>query len=216
MDSAIEPNSQMLALLLAAYQPCANFGTCREAKWDPARGHIPRGFLGATGDLRDVEVVMVVSEPGQPHLDEAYDPALSPRELLMCGLRHTYSCLKDSKDLFHKNVRGFMQRLWPDLDFDEELRHVWLTEGRLCSIEKEIGSTRDTICATTFLKKQLELLAHASVVAFGRKAQFYLRGLNVAHIEATALAPPAANSSSARLSWNQAITRIEDRRPRKA
>lgn len=62
----IHPNPQLLALLLEAYRPCQNFGICREAKWSPADGHIPRGFLGATGELSEVEVVMVFSEPGHP------------------------------------------------------------------------------------------------------------------------------------------------------
>jgi hypothetical protein len=44
-------------------------------------------------------------------------------------------------DLFHRNVRWFLHELFPGLSFDEQLRRVWLTEGRLCSIAKEIGSS---------------------------------------------------------------------------
>lgn len=155
---------------------------------------------------------MVFSEPGHPHHNEHYDPDVAPTALLEAGLRHVYDCFKNSTDLFHRNVRWFMSQLYPDLTFDQQLRKVWLTEGRLCSIDVEIGSTRDRTCASTYLSRQISLLNNASVVAFGGKAKSYLGGLRLSAIEAYALAPPGANHSPAKPSWEAAIARIEARR----
>ena len=70
--------ASFFAALLEAYRPCQYLGTCREAIWNPKRGHIPRGFLGATAKLSDVEVVMVFAEFSHPHGNETYDPGHSP------------------------------------------------------------------------------------------------------------------------------------------
>jgi len=206
------PNAQIVSALLQAYQPCPNFGICREAQWRPELGHIPRGFLGATGELSEVEVVMVFSEPGHPHDQEQYNSDHAPHELLSGCVNHAYSCFRDGKDQFHRNARWFIDQLFPDLEFDQQLKKIWLTEGRLCSISNEIGSTTDRTCASAFLAPQLDLFPNATVVAFGRKAQRYLRGLNVDCIDAYALAPPGANHRPARPSWEGAIDQIKARR----
>ena len=206
---AQNPNSELFNVLLNAYRPCRHFGICREAVWDPKCGHIPRGFLGATAQLSDVEVVMVFAEPGRPHEDESYDPGDSPARLLDRGLRHTYDCYRNGTDLFHRNVRWFLSELYPDSTFDEQLQRAWLTEGRLCSISEETGSMRDVTCAQQYLVRQIELLPNATVVAFGRKARYYLKRLQVEHVHAYALAPPGANHRPARPSWEEAIARIK-------
>ena len=189
-----------------------NFGKCREAKWDPQRGHVPRGFLGSTGEPEEVEVVMVFSEPGNPHDGESYDAGLRPQCLLRSAMQHTYNCFHSHTDLFHKNARWFMSELYPELTFDQQLRHVWLTEGRLCSIEKESGSTTDRTCASHYLAQQIKVLPNATVVAFGWKAKRYLSGICVAFIPAYALSPPGANHKPARPSWQAAIEKIKARR----
>lgn len=206
------PCSQLLEILLPAYEPCANFGKCREAKWNPATGQIPRGFLGATGLPEDVEVVMIFSQPGDPHDNEYYAPKLTQFNLMLGGLNHTYECFAEKKDKFHENVRWFIDELYPACSFDEQLRHVWLTEGRLCSFENEISTTTDRTCAREFLSRQLDLFPEAEVVAFGRKAQGYLDALRVGYIEAYSLAPPGANHKPARPSWEAAIRKIQMRR----
>jgi hypothetical protein len=194
-----------------AYAPCSNFGSCRQAQWAPERGQIPRGFIGATGSLDDVEVVMIFAEPGHPHADEKHD-ATDAKGLLLSGMRHVYQCYKERTDPFHANVRWFMAQLYPDLTFDQQLRHIWLTEGRLCSVDVEIGGFRDKTCASHYLVRQLSLLPNATVVAFGGKAQGYLRGLNVNRIDAYAMAPPGCNHTPARPSWNAAIEAIQEKR----
>lgn len=206
------PNDRLLSVMLDAYQPCANFGRCIEARWVPERGHVPRGFLGATGTPADVEVVMVFSEPGRPLVGEGHDSAFAPLGLLRSAMQHTYNCYKSDIDQFHRNVRWFLSQLWPNLTFDEQLGRVWLTEGRLCSINDEIGSTTDRTCAEHYLVQQMRALPQATVVAFGRKAQRYLHGIGIDFVSAFALSPPGANFGGARPSWEAAIERIRARR----
>ena len=206
------PTDPLKSLLLKAYEPCRFFGQCREAQWEPHSGHIPRGYVGATGTAENVEVVMVFSEPGHPHDDESYDASLGLDHLMAACTDHAYECFKHRTDLFHRNARWFISQLYPDMTFNEQLRRVWLTEGRLCSIDIEIGKTTDRTCASNYLVQQIKLLPNATVVAFGGKAKHYLRGLGVDFIGAYALAPPGANHRPARPSWKAAIAEIEQRR----
>jgi hypothetical protein len=39
-------------------------------RWLPGTGHVPRGFFGATGEVSEVELVLVTPEPGDPHGEE--------------------------------------------------------------------------------------------------------------------------------------------------
>lgn len=208
----IRPNAQLLALLLEAYRPCQNFGICREAKWSPADGHIPRGFLGATGELSEVEVVMVLSEPGHPYPGDWHDPDLDAFGILDSGLRQTYECFENGVDLFHRNARWFVSQLYPDLSFDDQLKLIWIAEGRLCSIDAEIGATKDKTCAAHYLTRQLGMLPNATVVAFGNKAKYYMQGISANWMGAYALAPPGANHKPARPSWEAVIAEVKARR----
>ena len=67
-------------------------------------------------------------------------------------------------------------------------------------------------CARHYLAQQLDMLPNATVVAFGGKAQHYVKHLRVEHLAAYALAPPGANHKPARPSWERVITTIEERR----
>ena len=201
-------NPQLATVLVDAYRPCQHIRACKQAVWCPEHGHVPRGFLGASGNLSDVKVVMVFAEPGHPHSDEQYNPSHPPGQLLKSGLQHVHRSFRNGTNLFHRNVHWFLSELFPDLDFDDQLRHAWLTEGRLCSIEKETGNIRDPRCAKHYLRQQLKLLPHAIVVGFGRKAQYYLRQAGIKHEKAYALSPPGANHKPARPSWERAIAKI--------
>jgi hypothetical protein len=207
----VTPTSALKSLLLETYNPCRHLGQCREARWEPNAGHIPRGYLGAIGAEEEVEVIMVFSEPGHPQRDETYDDTIEAAELMSACTSYAYQSFKHGTDLFHRNVRWFISEVYPDMTFDDQLRRVWLTEGRLCSIEIEIGRTRDKTCAENYLVRQINLLPNATVVAFGRKAEHYLKGLSVSYLYAYALAPPGANHLPARPSWEAAITEIRRR-----
>ena len=206
------PNAALIDVLQDAYAPCCNFGVCREARWHPSEGHIPRGFLGATGDLSDVELIMLFAEPGKPHTEERYDANASPAALLDASVEHTYKCFSTGTDRCHQNATWFLQQLYPALSFDEQLQHVWMTEGRLCSIANEIGRTRDRTCAKHYLARQIDLLPNAMTVAFGGKAHHYMQGVNARWIKAFALSPLGANQKRAKPSWTEAIAQIKARR----
>jgi hypothetical protein len=207
------PNEKLIAVMREAYA-CQHFGSCRQAIFDPAKGHVPRGFLGATRALSDVRAIFVLAEPGHPHHDEKYTEAGSAEKLLSEAIFHTYKSYRYGTDVFHRNMRWVMDELWPGA-FDEQLAHVWITEGRLCSIDTEIGAFNDKLCAPTYLGRQIALMPSAAIVLFGGKARQRVVGLRELEgrtvIEARALAPPGANQKMSRPSWQQAIETIRSR-----
>lgn len=210
------PNEELVGSLRQAYSPCPNLCMCSGATWKPAAGHVPRGFLGALGDLEEVEVIMVFAEPGHPHDDESYDPEASGEDILMQTVAHTLRSVRDGRDLFHRNIRWFLDRLYPRQTLDTQLRRAWLTESRLCSIPQETGGRTDRICATRYLAEQVRLMPQATVIAFGAKAAHSMRDLPCNWISAYSLAPPGANHRPARPSWEAAIAVIEAKRREKA
>jgi len=172
-------------------------------------GQVPRGFLGGTGPVEDVVVVMVFAEPGHPHPHEGeVYPESGGEATMLAALEHADRCHRETSTQFHKNVRAFLDMALPDMTFDEQLKRAWLTEGRLCSIEDEIGDARDGTCAEVHLARQLDLLPNAVVLGFGGKAKRYLKRLGVDHLECWALAPPGCNRKEARKSWEVAAAEI--------
>lgn len=203
--NGLRPFPELQQVMLRTVAPCGNLGTCPEARWAPSEGHIPRGYVGALGSASDVKLVLVFAEPGNPHHGERYDGTLAPADLIIAPIRHAYGAFRDGKDLFHRNVRWFLDQVFPAQTFDQQLSHTWLTEGRLCSFAEELGGKRDKLCARTFLAAQLNLLPNAFVVAAGGKAAEYLRCLNVPFQACHAFAPPGANQTAAKPSWDKAI-----------
>ena len=173
-------------------------GSCPQSTWVPKSGHIPRGFLGATGTLQDVQLVMVLAEPGTPQPQERYRADVQHKEDLLRStvdfVHDCYRCARPSDDPWdgsylnsvHHNARWFLQRLYPELTFEQQLRHVWITESRLCSLQKSSESATKAVyrsCEETYLAKQLAVLRHAHVVAFGpTKAQKSMERLGVATV----------------------------------
>ena len=87
---------ELLKIIEPAYAPCAHFtGACRTLRWDPGRGHIPRGFLGATGRLEDVKLVLVFAEPGDPPVEQC--------ETMLTAWDYTYQCMRNGKDLCNRS-----------------------------------------------------------------------------------------------------------------
>ena len=75
-------------------------------RWNPPAGHVPRGFLGAAGDLSEVELVLVFAEPGDPHFGECHTGLKSAYDYATYGFG-------TGKDLFHRNVRHILDLCWP-------------------------------------------------------------------------------------------------------
>ena len=222
----IYPNDELIEILAEAYNPrCPHIeshgGQCPDSKWEPETGHIPRGFLGATGTVKDVQVVMVLAEPGRPQDCERYEDGLDPVEVVKRSVQFVYDCYRRKRDHIHCYTRQFLDRLYPELSFEQQLKHVWITETRLCSLEtpgEQVPRRYYEFCEDKYLARQLELLSHATIIAFGtQKAQPSVRRiakrvrLHTPPIEAHALAP--RNRRAARESWERALRSVPKRAP---
>lgn len=203
-----QPHAALLEVLRPAY-PCEGFqGTCPGMRWEPQGGHIPRGFLGATGRLEEVELVMVLAEPG--------DPSPGDHTTLEEALAHARWAFREGTGQFHVNARYLLDRCWPGLSFEAQLRRVWITESVLCSAEVSTGpvpKTAEQACGNRFLRQQLAALPGALVVAFGTKAANRLRRLGIPAVEqAFALGKPGCFQARARPSWDRIAALLADRR----
>ena len=195
---------EMTEILLPAFKPCQHFsGQCAAMKWAPDIGHAPRGFCGATGSIQEVELVLVVAEPGDPH-EGAVISGATEEALLLDSHNQTLRTLDRSTDVFHKNIRYILEQCWPDKSPQDRLRKVWITESVLCSARTEGGSVpRDAerACAETYLRKQIDLFPSATIVAMGKKAQRRMAGLGCTYMSVAAAAPPYGVRQAARDSW---------------
>ena len=178
-------------------------------RWDPARGHVPRGFFGAAAALGDIELVLVVAEPGDPSEREiSYDLA-STYKLVSQGFPSRF-------DQFHRNMLGIFNSCWPNLPYDKQLEKVWVTESVLCSAAYTTGPVDSAVtkeCGIRYLSKQLTLMPSALVVALGSKAQHRLRLIGVHDfLPAFAIAPPGCNFAGAKKSWGRISIELKRRR----
>ncbi len=207
-------NPELAKLLLQAYLPCGGFtAACSTMRWDPPLGHVPRGFCGATGDLREVELVLVCAEPGDPHLRESH-PGTSPAEYFESSYAYAYRCFRDETDLFHRNIRHILDFCFPKLPFDEQLRRVWITDSVKCSARREGGSVPASVahdCRSRFLERELALFPAAVVVALGKKAATRLKGRHDL-ICVAAAAPPYGATKAARATWPRIADALRARR----
>src|SRR5688572_9749163 len=126
-------NPTLATLFAPAYAPCIEFqSACKDMRWQPDVGHDPRGFAGAAGSLDEVELVLVVAEPGDPQHEEQH-------EGLQTTYAYTTACFASGKDLFHRNARKILRMCWPELPFERQMQKVWITESILCSATVECG-----------------------------------------------------------------------------
>lgn len=211
------PNAHLLNILEEAYRPCTEFeGRCTSMKWAPKEGHVPRGFLGATGQISEVELVLVVAEPGDPQPKESYGADQPPRKLLESVCEFVYESFAQGQDLFHRNLRSIIDRCFPGVGLQAQLRKTWITESVLCSAEKEGGhvpANACRACGSLYLERQLELLSDPVIGALGNKAQDRL-GKYVSHlspddfVNAYSVAPPGCNFEGAEESWNEIARQV--------
>lgn len=196
---------KLRALLLDAFAPCGSFcDACSSMLWDPRRGHVPRGFCGATGELDEVAVILVCAEPGDPHPNESHT-ATTPEAMLDSAYSHTYDCLKCGTDVFHRNIRLILDLCLPHVSFDQQMRRAWITDSVLCSARRECGSVpakASQACRARYLEAQLALMPQAIVAAVGRKAHDRMRGISNV-VSTGAAAPPGCNRPAARESWER-------------
>ncbi|RQX88313.1 hypothetical protein DF112_34565 [Burkholderia stagnalis] len=212
----MQPAPTILTLLRAAYGPCAGFtGACRTATWNPAKGHVPRGFCGSIGEPAEVRLVLVCAEPGDPHGSESHDSDGSPAGRLSSASSYAWECFANGEDQFHRNVRGLLNLCWPRLTFEDQMRKTWITDSVLCSASKECGPVpreMEQACAAQFLVPQLRQFPGALVVALGKKADRRLRRAGVTGFEyAYSVAPPGCNHRPARASWERIAALVRER-----
>ena len=210
------PVIEILDLLEPAYGPCPGFGSkCKDTTtWQTQSGHIPRGYLGATVSVGDVEVVLLVAEPGNPHQGSFFRADRNPRDMATEAARDTYRCFREGTDEFHRNVRCILDLVLPGLTFDDQLAKAWITNTYLCSAARETGpvsASAEKECAGRYLRAQLQLLSGRPVVALGTKAK--RRALRLCQaipdlrdrlFFAYAASPPGARSPQALPSWRTA------------
>lgn len=205
----MRPCRELMRVLEPAYAPCTSFSdACSSLLWAPEKGYVPRGFLGATGDIDEVELVLVFAEPGDPHRPER-------NASMDTALENTYDYMKNGRDQFHRNVRYILDLCFPKEPFNTQLRKTWMTESLLCSAPNEGGSVRASAwryCSSQYLLAQLELLPNSLVVALGNKAQTRLKSVNVQFVGVGAAAPPGCNFRGVKESWKHAAQILESRR----
>lgn len=203
--------SQPLARILKpAFGPCEEFkAACKEMRWLPDVGHVPRGFFGATHDISEVELVLIVAEPGDPVAGESHHN-------IDAAYQYAGYALRTRRDTFHRNLRAIIDSCWPYLTFEQQMRKVWVTESVLCSAQRECGPISRSVslaCGQRYLLGQLSLFPNALIVALGRKAQARLTALGWSKFLSTgAAAPPGAYRRDVQESWRKIPEELELRR----
>ena len=201
-------NKDIENLLISAYAPCNNLiNICDTMIWNPEKGHVPRGFTGATGSSSDVLLVLVGAEPGNPHDSEKYITDGNPNLLINSKYNYTWECLENGKDLFHRNIRLILNKCFPSMSFKEQMKYTWITDSVLCSAQREGGSIQNrcaSSCCKKYLLKEIELFQNAIVVALGGKADNRLKKVGYTkHFHAFSAAPPGCNYKRAKESWEK-------------
>lgn len=205
------PCADLQAILLPAFEPCPNFaGPCRDAaRWEPATGHVPRGFVGALGDVQDVELVLLTAEPGNPLPGEFHD-AQTPLGRMESTCRLAYGLLllahswRDRNLQFFRNLRWLLDRCWPGQPLNEQLQRTWIVDSYLCSAPIESGPVLEqswAACRDDYLTPQLAALDGALVVTLGGKARQRCSKIEREMEPAYSVAPPGGNYPKARESW---------------
>ncbi len=120
------PAVELVDLLRTAYGPSPEFeGACDGvARWAPEEGHVARGYTGACETLGDVEVVLLLAEPGD-HLDgDAFPPGLDACDFVGDASANTRSNYEGCATQFHANMRSILDLLFPRVGLTEQLRKV--------------------------------------------------------------------------------------------
>ncbi|MFH1811881.1 MAG: hypothetical protein ABIJ09_24295 [Pseudomonadota bacterium] len=206
-------NPALSKILDEAYAPCPGFtGACQGiATWAPERGHVPRGFLGAFGDLEEVKLVLVVAEPGNPYPGDSHDTSGGPTAMVERMSRIVLELYQRGHDLYHRNMSFILDGCFPGESLVEQLRKVWITESYLCSAPVEGGAVPARACRECrrrFLERQIALLPGAVVATLGGKAAARTKGLNT--VAARAISPPGCNHKGSRESWLEVIRLVRE------
>ena len=211
MKKLPQPISELQQILLPAYKPCACLpAPCATMRFTPVSGHVPRGFTGAFGSRQDVQLILVLAEPGDPAFrEESYSSDVVLHASFVGRLAQLVrGALEQKISPFHKNLRTILDNFWPGLPLHDQLEKTWITESVLCSAQKTGGYIPvgiESACGENYLKRQIQLFPSAVIVALGGKAKRRLRHCGfIPHICAHAPGRPAGDKPAARKSWIEA------------
>ena len=212
-----QPAAELIAVLKPAYGPCAEFGkSCKDAaRWKPEQGYVPRGYLGATRSLDDVDVVLLINEPGEPICGDTFQADSDIPHFIGRASANTLQNYEDKTKPLHRNMRYILDLIFPKQSLAQQLRRTWVTETYLCSAPEPGAYVRTEpakACAKHYLAPQLCLFPGRPVVAFGTKAQVrvkHIADLVPSLLERLIVAHAAAprDYSRARQSWREAAQR---------
>ena len=179
------PDQRLVDILQESYHPCPGFqGQCRGvATWEPGAGQIPRAFVGALGTVEEVRVVIVTAQPAPPLPEEpALYSELTQDEMLATTCRHTFECLRNCRETYHRGIRYLLDQLFrPNRNLEDQLKQTWITQTYLCSAPGGDGSRirmpEARECGERYLIRQLRLFEDLPVIALGRDTQRRLRAI---------------------------------------
>jgi len=219
-------NKELADIMKEAYGPCDGFRCVCGGKgilWNPKpepekikEMNIPRGFYGATGEISDVKLVLVLAEPGKPDKEEwkYYNDKDLSNEILsdpskLLDAHNNYVTFKNG-GLFHENIRNIVRKCF-DKNIEEVKNNIWITETVLCSVPGRSSTgpmTREVEdeCGKRYLKKQYDLFKNAFWVAAGRKAQRRLKILEIPSQQYTYIYHPSCrpiHKIAAKESWDK-------------
>lgn len=214
-----QPAPELIRIIEPAYGPCPEFGEdCSGfARWAPDKGHVPRGYLGATGSLDEVEVVLLINEPGDPDVPrDTFTGGNDARSFIRRATANTLRNYESRTGNLHRNMRDILDLIFPELDLALQLRKAWITETYLCSAKEpggDVPAKCEKACASRYLADQLLLFPGRPVVALGktkavrrvRRLTDVVPPLDERLIEGHAAAP--RDRTSARQSWCEAANR---------
>jgi len=200
---------EIMNVLKPTFAPCVGFSDiCKEMDWNPGCGFVPRGYYGALGEIKEVKLVMVFAEPGNPYADEVYLDIDSVFD-------YVGRMFRESTDPFHENIRTILSSCWPNLSIEDQFRKVWMTNSVLCSAKTETGRIPVSItrfCGKRYLLAQLNLFPNALIVAMGKKAKGRLEDLGISDcLVVSSPARPEGSKKRAKDSWKRISEELNKR-----
>ncbi len=220
-----ELNPKLKVILQPAFPICAGAaegnGCHKKVTIDATKGHLPRGFFGATGEIEDVELVLVVAEPGDPSEGDSTEDLLETYNITTDVFDPKVLDSRTGKPTggeFHEKVRYILDECFPNQLFEDQLRKVWFTESVLCSAEETTKYIKMSVvdeCGHRYLRAQLELFPNAVIGALGGKAFERIQRLKLKErviINAWAAAPPGCKRPPAKISWQPIIDAVHKKR----
>jgi hypothetical protein len=222
--NAAAPALELGKILEAALEPCPHFsGPCAGyARWDPANGFVPRGYLGAAQSARDVRLVLASAEPSEPDEGDRYEG--TPRAILEAAAAHSLASFEkgprpnSAPAPFHRNLRKILEFCWPGEPLESQLTKTWISPAVLCSAPifgMPIPRAMEATCIHTYFRREIETLGDVFIVALGAKAHARLErgGITAAfvaqHPSARPITKPEASWSACGIafrSWLNAQT----------